>query len=97
MPRPDALAHTPGPWTMDGEHVLSARGDLLASCWPGERSTVAEEVANARLMAAAPLMLDALMQWAHAEADGDDEELHNARLSRLQAIAVALGGTTDDR
>lgn len=48
-------------------------------------------VANARLIAAAPEMIDALRQWAVAEKLGDEQELANARHSRDAAIANAIG------
>lgn len=47
--------------------------------------------ANARLITAAPDMIDALMQWQNAEERGDEQELSNARISRDMAINKALG------
>jgi hypothetical protein len=47
-------------------------------------------LANARLIAAAPDMLDALVQWRNAERDGSDNELRNARISRDLVIDQAL-------
>ena len=49
----------------------------------------AEDEANARLIAAAPDMIDALMQWKRAEQNNDPVELQNARVSRDIAIAKA--------
>jgi hypothetical protein len=57
-------AHTPGPWTygyLSGD--ISARGELIARCEPGELATTA---ANARLIAAAPDLLQELRNIADA-------------------------------
>jgi hypothetical protein len=61
--------HTPGPWQMDDEHfedVYAESGELVVAAYPfvdakrpeGER--IAEQKANARLIAAAPELLEAL-------------------------------------
>jgi hypothetical protein len=45
--------------------------------------------ADKQVRDAAPLMLDALRQWKHAEETGDADELENARAARDQAITAA--------
>lgn len=59
---------------------------------PDTWSSQGDAFADARLIAAAPELLDALRQWANAEATNDAEELQNARGSRDAAIAKATGG-----
>lgn len=46
---------------------------------------------DARLIAAAPDLLEALKQWAHAVAIGDEVELINASAARDAAIVKATG------
>lgn len=55
--------HTPGPWTadLDGYDYEICQGPLLIAelgSWPGSQG--AEQIANARLIAAAPDLLEAL-------------------------------------
>ena len=57
-----ASKHTPGPWTQDslgGTTVWASGKRAVAQCTGFERS---ENVANARLIAAAPELLDALRE-----------------------------------
>jgi hypothetical protein len=92
--------HTPGPWNIrhssdgSGDFGIAAGGNVLAECFAAirhlnERSP--EAFANARLIAAAPDMIDAIRQWQSAERDGDEREMANARSSRDAAIARAEG------
>ena len=81
-------AHTPGPWvvrtidqslatveTQDGEYIICNAAQLRGDDWKTEH---AERKANARLIAAAPEMLDALdglaaqvrPLWAELDIDG---------------------------
>lgn len=56
--------HTPGPWKSFGRYVNTAEGEPLATADAG---TIAREnVANARLMAAAPDLLEALRGLLHS-------------------------------
>ena len=100
-------AHTPGPWTFELESGTPGKDDndiggiygpeKSQVCWfgngtqyyPSEGKPPTE--ADAHLIAAAPELLDALRQWAWAEANGDEAEIANARLSRDAAIAKAEG------
>ncbi len=100
--------HTPGPWMAHGPAKPTADapegGDYCIQ--DGGTNVIAETFyrvsegaggtrnarANARLIAAAPDMLDALRQWRAAERDGDAAELENARTSRDAAIEAAIGG-----
>ena len=87
-------AHTPGPWHAHHDHgwlvVESDNGDLYIKIEKGSAAT--RRIADARLIAAAPELLDALRQWANAEATNDAEELQNARSSRDAANTKATGG-----
>ena len=89
---------TPGPWFVKHEYNVfaEATGRLVASTGGHSSSVdgarvVAENVANARLVAAAPDLLNALEQCAavmKAEGKGDDDaEYTNA----LAAIKKARG------
>ena len=88
-------AHTPGPWdwmaiganASGGFHIylIDSAKRKIAALW----GKADEKQANAILIAAAPEMLDALRQWAVAEAQNDHQELANARQSRDDAIRIA--------
>ena len=89
------LKHTPGPW-VDGQledndccEVMDERGYYIATCHDGVRGERNAD-ANARLIAAAPDLLEALQELANcgAEAWGEDRPcVHIARA----AIAKATG------
>lgn len=56
QPRLDAVVHTPGPWSIDTENDVTSDAGLVAvvvGCNP-------KTVANARLIAAAPELAEAL-------------------------------------
>jgi colicin import membrane protein len=57
---------------------------------------VAENAARERLHRAAPVLLDALRQWQHAEATNDAAELANARHARDEAITEATVDELED-
>lgn len=69
-------AHTPGPWETGklGHNVQGANGRLVAATMFVQFGNNSEDVANARLIAAAPDLLAALIEcrrWlAKADADG---------------------------
>ena len=50
-----------------------------------------ESLANAQLIAAAPELLKALLEWEEANVMGDAEMLSQARITRYIAINKALG------
>lgn len=75
--------HTPGPWTIRHDFKCSngstAIGIAAANLGPGAGAVAwpcgvseAQELANARLIAAAPSMLRALQRLTHPAADDDD-------------------------
>ena len=52
-------AHTPGPWRLDHERtIVDAHGNKLAETWPPH----SDALPDARLMAEAPDLLDALKE-----------------------------------
>ncbi len=72
-------AHTPGPWHYDNTWGLIKHGGAeIAALHSGN-------IANARLIAAAPDMLAALQRLTHPAAD--EEDLEHA----LEVIARATG------
>jgi hypothetical protein len=80
--------HTPGPWSAIGADVKTAGPASRIICWAGIQSDVAlDEVrANARLIAAAPDMLNALLDvleyW-------DDPDMSMSELKERVRDAVA--------
>jgi hypothetical protein len=80
--------HTPGPWSAIGADVKTAGPNSHIICWTGLRSDVElEELrANARLIAAAPDMLNALLDvldfW-------DDPDMSMSELKERVRYAIA--------
>lgn len=87
--------HTPGPWiyAIPGDSFVASDNGLICRrpAVSGGGSAPSNWDANARLIAAAPELLDALQQWAHAVAIGDEVELINASAARDAAITKAIG------
>jgi hypothetical protein len=91
------IASTPWSITSGTTHsslwVVAKGGRLVAEVWSGAGAKVkianmaAMASANARVIAAAPDMIDALRQWRNAEREGDEAEMANARISRDLIIA----------
>ena len=81
--------HTPGPWHVaNGCQIRSAK-DQIAKAWMMRNG---EGLANARLIAAAPELLEALEEIVSA-ADGDGWSQLDADLRKARAaIAKAKGG-----
>ena len=96
-------AHTPGPWT--ARHTpsrCSGVADLWCIDWSKDQEEVAEIVhgeADARLIAAAPDLLEALEELRSAAIDLDQEDgesvklCENAIYKARHAIAKARGVT----
>jgi len=90
--------HTKGEWTTGGISPFGAFGedkpvkvDGIVMARVINYANEDEVNANARLIAAAPELLDALLQWQHAERENDEAEMANARFSRDSAIEQATG------
>lgn len=99
-------AHTPGPWTLDTVttscgicHKVGPfprkEGKYGHACiyvdYPGTGKIEGELLANARLIAAAPDLLDAAEEALEAIADGDVQSARNALRA---AIAKATGNSS---
>lgn len=93
--------HTPGPWTVseddsNGQAVVRGEHIEVATCWHHCVVEIEREMrANARLIAAAPAMLEALRAMTHGlpellESIGysDEEDMIGKALS---AISLATG------
>ena len=98
--------NTPGPWAQDNVtqlHVVQRGGDghFIADCSIQSVGDVDVELANARLIAAAPMMLDRLQTILELVDSGGLGEGVNANAKALleqylsDAIAKATGG--DDK
>ncbi len=89
--------HTPAPWTAIGPIVKYLNGEICdcRSIWkPGGNPNieVPESETNARLIAAAPELLEALKELSHYESrDDDDPMLNKARQFAKQTIKKAEG------
>jgi len=88
--------HTPGPWRTTGLNVRS--GDALVAVivdhWADEKTPEPEKEANARLIAAAPDLLDALKTMVmafHTYAPKTDGAEYNCVIEAHAAITKAKG------
>ncbi len=52
--------HTPGPWKVDGDTYITAHSLIIAHCKQNGSLKLEDAQANARLIAAAPELLEAL-------------------------------------
>ena len=90
--------HTPGPWVQPMQanganvrhpHIISDGGEIAITTWQGSEQ---KTNANARLIASAPDLLEALEEIVSA-ADGDGWSQIDADLRKARAaIAKATGG-----
>ena len=71
-------AHTPGPWGLDGNLIEGPDGERVACITAYSRRTPKQK-ANARLIAAAPDLLEALRGMMDAYMDLCDENEPNYR------------------
>ena len=98
--------HTPGPWVVGNRYtatgVYTTNGGLVANTHGAQRNFrrdehIIEQDANARLIAAAPDMLEALraaraeivsLEWAHFNEFGRPGDTFDAWLSNNEALPV---------
>ena len=91
------LKHTPGPWTQDRNVIEDAAGNEIARV-SYERSGYVQ--ANARLIAAAPDLLEALRALTNAERDYASDPCLATRVQMDAALAsaraaIAKGGSNE--
>jgi len=88
------MSHTPGPWIADDSAelcVTTEEGLVIADVACPEEHDWREDMANARLIAEAPNMLDALRQvlaWRGLDGDGISDPV---RQHVIGVIAKATG------
>lgn len=84
--------HSPGPWTLaDGYIIADADGSDVAQ-WYASESTEEQDLANARLIAAAPDLMDACLA-ALSQLTEDRAEYLEQDIAQLRAaVAKATGG-----
>lgn len=94
--------HTPGPWRAKDGEIVAADGDILGvvyrtEAWSSGEPVETEDQANARLIAAAPDLLEALKAFVAA----DDKQLaHTPETADRARSAIAraeLGGAQDNQ
>ena len=81
--------HTSGPWRAENSSVICPDGSIVTCCVRGsvDRQNQAEDFATARLIAAAPDLLDALR--VAEESVGD--------LKALEIVRAAIAKATGDQ
>ena len=86
------MKHTPGPWRVETEraYIQITPTDNVAICELWRRGNPELEMANARLIAAAPDLLEALEMLAAVDFGADGSVERGALLARI-AIAKATG------
>lgn len=95
--RNDLESHTPGPWKNDSmlfsagwRCIVNAGNRSFDIADPCDRITDAVDVANARLIAAAPDLLEALKKVATITADwGWRERIESCDLNDIAKTAIA--------
>lgn len=106
----DKQAHTPGPWEVrngcnviaPNEHVPLTNVAIIAVTGGlSGRDTIERDTANARLIAAAPALLEAAKfglsvaeSWMRSELEGTDQ--FDAAMARLDPIRAAIAKATGD-
>lgn len=83
--------HSPGPWHVDGprQNVYDQRGRHIATA-TAHNVGIPEMFGNARLIAAAPVMREALQVLLDATKDVDPEEGAAKALEMLRSVGIAL-------
>lgn len=99
------MKHTPGPWTRGfGNHVYTGtsehdKGPLIATCMPlnGTKEELETAFANARLIAAAPDMMNALQEihdkaYHALDLECNDQQMDTMcyDLSRIMELATKV-------
>lgn len=89
--------HTPGPWKVDGDTYITAHSLIIAHCKQNGSLKLEDAQANARLMAAAPDLLEAAeracIKLKELADDYPDDNYWNECIESLNAaIAKATKG-----
>ena len=84
--------HTPGPWAVLGTGIVGVGNDALVAAY--SRAHLGEQAANARLIAAAPELLEALKEIAKGSGPFSSDRLTHAEntieaMKRLAFDAIA--------
>ncbi len=82
--------HTPGPWTAE-RGCIYAENVVLAEVYSGATDTILEARANARLMAASPALLGAVVSLVFAAMDTDPAVMAQALRQAVGALALVEG------
>ena len=77
--------HSPGPWDTDELTIFSNQGDSVAECSERDPGFRAERRANARLIAAAPDLLEALVEMVRQEDEYGEATVHPVVLAMARA------------
>ena len=88
--------HTPGPWTTNAtypdliQHDTKRKGDRLWVAEASLRNTKDEQLANARLIAESPALLEALKEMINqfATIPGMSKMVHDEKMAVLNANEV---------
>lgn len=86
------MSHTPGPWEAVPSGAICAGGTLIATAHcpvTGDRGQGRE--ANSRLIAAAPDLLEALIDLLDCISETSGKRVHDAQTKALAAIAKSEG------
>ena len=87
--------HTPGPWKVDKETIIQdSEGRTIAQTWPNTRLSSDQSLAamhsNARLISAAPCLLEACLLAVEPLSEGEDCGLSTSTYNFVcKAIAKA--------
>ncbi|WP_272658829.1 hypothetical protein [Providencia sp. PROV148] len=87
--------HSPAPWHYNGNHRAAVEGsttDMVASVYPMHYENAEEMKANAHLIAAAPELLEALIEMQrNGRKQGWNDAYESSMEKTRLAIAKALG------
>ncbi len=89
------LQHTPGPWRGEGRLVFAGTHSVAIAQYSGIQSENSESFANARLIAAAPELLEALKHCLSLIEGRGDFEARMACYNANAAVAKATSQTPD--
>ena len=88
------MSHTPGPWVKDGWSILEQKNrTVICNVLPWDASGCRDEdISNARLIAAAPKMLEALEEVDECSRYWSEYDVPIGLHDRIQAALVEARG-----